>query len=571
MVSSLICALLAIAMGSQTECQVLYFQSAQCEPCRQFEPTLVQLQQQGWDVRKIDAPAQLDLAKQFQIRNLPTVIVLSGQREVDRIVGVVSLDALQSRLNRVAARGRSSAPASSIASSSPAPSTKQPANLILADSGETKPIATAQPIVRGQSPNSIAPGQAFPMLASNSSGNRQNGESNATDLGALQLNTQPSVQLASASQNSNAQRSASQNGLQLQHQNQLQQQRQQPSLAAIPVSSQLTLEQAIARATDATVRIKVEESNTLAHGTGTIVAVHGDEALVLTCGHLFRDMLPGSQLSVDLFAGTPRQVNLVAQLLDFKADKEDIALLSVRLPVKLEPVPILPKGQSLKPGQAVFSIGCDHGNNPTRHDTKISNVNRYLGAANVEIVGAPAVGRSGGGLFDGQGRLLGVCNAASKEDNEGIYAGPEVVYQQIARIGHSHLFDGSTGSSPGSADGSVVLASGSAPVNLSPQANQLATNQLSSNQISLNQPPGAPADSARSGLGWPDEDPRLSSVNQVVNQTQNPSANNLSQQSGNPQLTCVIRDANGQERVVTIAQPSSALLQAIEQQGGATR
>jgi hypothetical protein len=282
--------------------------------------------------------------------------------------------------------------------------------------------------------------------------------------------------------------------------------------------------------------------------------VHGDEALVLTCGHLFRDMLPGSQLTLDLFAGTPRQVNLVAQLIDFKADEEDIALLSVRLPVKLEPVPILPRSEAVQKGQGVFTIGCDHGNNPSRHDTKISNVNRYLGAANIEIVGAPAVGRSGGGLFDAQGRLLGVCNAACKEDNEGIYAGIEVVYQQLARIGHAHLFEGAgnASSTTASSVGQVSLASNTTPLQSG----------------AANTPDPAPKNSTR----WPDEDPRLDVSQNVapspglelVGSAPTPSASSSS-------LVCVLRDASGQEKVLTIPKPSPALLQAIEQQGVVTR
>jgi hypothetical protein len=201
------------------------------------------------------------------------------------------------------------------------------------------------------------------------------------------------------------------------------------------------LEEAIARATDATVRIKVEESNTTAYGTGTIVATHQQEALILTCGHLFRDMLPGSQLKVDLFAGTPRQTTVLAQLIDFKADKEDIGLLSIHLPVAIEPAPILPRNEAVRVGQQVFSLGCDHGHNPSRRDSRVTHVNRYLGPCNIEIEGAPAVGRSGGGLFDAAGRLVGVCNAACSQENEGIYASSDVLYEQLARIGHAHLFD----------------------------------------------------------------------------------------------------------------------------------
>ncbi|HBE67253.1 MAG TPA: hypothetical protein DDW52_03800, partial [Planctomycetaceae bacterium] len=100
---------------------------------------------------------------------------------------------------------------------------------------------------------------------------------------------------------------------------------------------------AIERARLATVRIRVDERNTTAYGTGTVVHTHGDEALVLTCGHLFRDMTPGSQLTVDLFHGSSIKT-VPARLVDFKADRtsEDIGLITFVLPFPIEPIPVMP-------------------------------------------------------------------------------------------------------------------------------------------------------------------------------------------------------------------------------------
>lgn len=545
MVSSMLCALLAVTLSSQTECSILYFKSTNCAPCREMEPALVRLTQQGWQIQTIDAPNELDLARQFQVRNLPTVVIMAENREVDRVVGVASYDQLNSRISRVAARYQASnhqpQPKQSPASSTSASHTLQPTTPLGFNSHPNAPAKNQpnQPIVRGQSPGSnameMAPGQAYPMLASvdrsQSLGN-QLPESQPQQLGRSRssLNAVPGDR---------------------QHRH------------VDPVSSStLSIERAISRAADATVRIKVEESNSLAHGTGTIVAVHGGEALVLTCGHLFRDMLPGSRLTVDLFAGTPRQVNVIAELIDFKADKEDIALLTLKLPVPIEPVPMAPRADRLQPGQKVFSFGCDHGNNPTRRDTQISRVNRYLGADNLEIDGAPAVGRSGGGLFDTQGRLVGVCNAACQEDNEGIYAAGEVIYKQMARVGYGHLFDSTS-----------TASASTEPVRSSPS--QAATQLV-----------GLSPDATK--MTWPDEDQRLAvssaaatPANLVgstsLTREQTDSGHGLSSargleselnpgNKGNSQLVCVLRDTNGQQQVVTIDQPSQDLLRAIQQQ-----
>jgi hypothetical protein len=306
----------------------------------------------------------------------------------------------------------------------------------------------------------------------------------------------------------------------------------------------LSREQAIGRASTATVRIRVDEANTTAYGTGTIIDVHGKEALILTCGHLFRDMKPNSQLTVDLFPGTPQEVNVPSQLIDFKAEGEDIGLISLELPVAIEPVGILPRGETLQIGQGAFSFGCDHGADPTRRDTKIKNVNRYVGAANVEIYGAPAVGRSGGGLFDEQGRLIGVCNAADATDDEGIYAAADVMYAQLARLKLEHLFDSHTGSQ----DGKTRLAS----TVVAPRQEQPL---LAHGSGTL----GTQSDLIAGGAGWPGE----ALAQGAVEIGDSPAT------SESPsQIICILRGQNGQDQVVTINSPTPTLLQHIRQHAG---
>jgi hypothetical protein len=60
--------------------------------------------------------------------------------------------------------------------------------------------------------------------------------------------------------------------------------------------------------------------------------------------------------------------------------------------------------------------------------------------SNLEIAGAPIDGRSGGGLFDEAGRLIGVCNAADYEGDVGIYAGPGSVRWQLDKAGLSTIY-----------------------------------------------------------------------------------------------------------------------------------
>ena len=61
------------------------------------------------------------------------------------------------------------------------------------------------------------------------------------------------------------------------------------------------------------------------------------------------------------------------------------------------PVHVASTDCRLQPGQPVFSVGCDHGAAPTVRESRISAVNRYAGAPNLETLGHPVEGRSGGG------------------------------------------------------------------------------------------------------------------------------------------------------------------------------
>ncbi len=486
MASWILSLLLSITGGGSADCTLVYFTAAWCEPCKQVRPALEQLQREGWSVQSIDADQHPQLLQQFRVENLPTIVILCRNQEVDRMVGAAPYERIQERIKRAAARnesGQARAPSNSLPQQS----------------------SVNQPIVRGQSPAMAA----FPMLSTIGTVSDVAHDSGQRPAAAPPTSFEPQVQ---------------------------------PQSSSNPVSAPISVEQAIARAAAATVRIRVDEANTTAFGTGTIVDVRGQEALILTCGHLFRDMQPNSQLTIDLFPGTAQEVNLPSELIDFKAEGEDIGLISFRVPVPVAPVPILARGEPLAVGNPAFSFGCDHGQNPTRRDTRIKNINRYIGADNIEIMGAPAVGRSGGGLFDLQGRLIGVCNAANVEDDEGIYAAAEVVYTQIERLGLAELFNG--GTTPAAAATTQLASAPKAPTSAGWQAGQAQT-----------------ATAQTEPLQWPDSaasapaDP-LEKVSAAPGQSANVSAQ---------QLICIVRDANGEDKVVTIEAPPAQLLQMIQQ------
>jgi hypothetical protein len=89
----------------------------------------------------------------------------------------------------------------------------------------------------------------------------------------------------------------------------------------------------------------------------------------------------------------------------------------------------------------VVSVGCSNGDKPTVLPLKITAVNRYSGSDNIEVAGMPAEGRSGGGLFTKDGRLIGVCSGADPHHNEGLYAGLKTVQGLLERCQLGCLYE----------------------------------------------------------------------------------------------------------------------------------
>lgn len=184
----------------------------------------------------------------------------------------------------------------------------------------------------------------------------------------------------------------------------------------------------------ATVRILVDEPDSHAVGSGTIIDSTQNAAVVLTCGHLFRNWNKGSAISVERFeAGVP--VRYQASLIDYQIDDLDMGVLVIN-PGKLVPCArVAQRADLIREGDAVFSLGCDHGDVPSRRDSRVTKLNRYMGSANIETAGAPVQGRSGGGLFNSNGELIGICFAADAELDEGLYSGTQSVLDRLHKIG----------------------------------------------------------------------------------------------------------------------------------------
>jgi len=297
------------------------------------------------------------------------------------------------------------------------------------------------------------------------------------------------------------------------------------------------------RAMRSTVRLRVEDASGTSIGTGTIIDVHEDEALVVTCGHVFRQLKRGGRIWIDMFLPGATQP-VAGQLLDFDLQR-DIAVVAMRpgLPVQAARVGSL----SYKPtkGEPVFSIGCDRGAPPTIRPSRVTAIDRYQGRPNIEVAGKPVDGRSGGGLFTADGQLIGVCNAADDQDDEGIYAGLATIQWQLESIGQRRVF----------ADQPSAVAAGSTSAAAAAPA---ASVTASHNPLpAASPPPSVPTMAA------------IPSAAPLANLIASPAAGAGSE----VEIICVVRPrqvSGDKHETIVISRPSPDLLQRIYHEGRAT-
>ena len=69
--------------------QYLYFSAPWCGPCRMLGPVMERVNN-TIPVQKVNIEEQSALAQQYNVRNIPTVVLLENGQEVKRIIGAKS-------------------------------------------------------------------------------------------------------------------------------------------------------------------------------------------------------------------------------------------------------------------------------------------------------------------------------------------------------------------------------------------------------------------------------------------------------------------------------------------------
>ena len=78
--------------------KILKFQASWCGPCKMLSKTFSQVQTEV-EIEEIDVDANPTLTADYKIRGVPTVIMLDGENEVKRFVGVKSKEEIENWIN----------------------------------------------------------------------------------------------------------------------------------------------------------------------------------------------------------------------------------------------------------------------------------------------------------------------------------------------------------------------------------------------------------------------------------------------------------------------------------------
>lgn len=322
----------------------------------------------------------------------------------------------------------------------------------------------------------------------------------------------------------------------------------------------------VARLMAATVRLRVTDPKGASHGTGVIVDARQGAALIVTCGHLFRESQGKGDVEATLFAAGPSGAEprgtLTAQVLHYDLER-DLAVLIVRTNEPLAVAPVAPQRTLLSPGDQATAIGCSHGDNPTAWGTRVTAVNRYQGHPNVEAAGAPVEGRSGGPLFDSQGRVIGVCFAAEPKENEGLYASLPSIQAKLDELGLSMVYQAPQGVAANEAN--QLAAAVAAPTIRGQSPTSEAAPALAAAPPAPQQPLTNPSPTVSQGS--PASPPAaVAQASQSLPPAEQAALEELSRLGAESEIICIIRpkSAAGRSEVIKIDAASPAFVAALQ-------
>jgi len=86
--------------------KLLDFYADWCGPCKTQDPILEELEadwEDRFEVEKVNVDEQQDVANEYQVRSLPTLVVENDDGIVERFVGVTQRESLEDALEQAGA------------------------------------------------------------------------------------------------------------------------------------------------------------------------------------------------------------------------------------------------------------------------------------------------------------------------------------------------------------------------------------------------------------------------------------------------------------------------------------
>jgi thiol-disulfide isomerase/thioredoxin len=293
--SALFALFCAAAVTTTPEVTLLDFRSDNCGPCRAMDPIVHELKDAGLPIRIVNVDREPSLAQQFHIGPIPCFVVVANGKEVSRIVGKTTRGELE-KLLRAGQAAAGTPPQDQAKNNDRSGGT--PWQLVN-DSANSKPRLNGIP--RG--------GQA--NLAQSLADQSQTGQLIELEVPRTAKPRLREVQERSPLPDEAAPptKGAGQASL--------------APAADIPASLRDDLLQT-------SVRLILHDDKGRATGSGTVIDCREGEALILTCGHIFREWSERGRVSVDFFDGAAER-GVPARVVKYNL-KSDVALLAISTP-----------------------------------------------------------------------------------------------------------------------------------------------------------------------------------------------------------------------------------------------
>jgi thiol-disulfide isomerase/thioredoxin len=78
---------------------VFYFTADWCPPCKKVKPIVEDMKKEGFEFQMIDADYEQLLVKRFEIKSIPTFILMENGKEISRISGAQTRESLVKFIN----------------------------------------------------------------------------------------------------------------------------------------------------------------------------------------------------------------------------------------------------------------------------------------------------------------------------------------------------------------------------------------------------------------------------------------------------------------------------------------